>query len=406
VSEKDLRVNESRGRSSRIDDDELSKNTNRIFSSENKFAVYVKEGRCTIEECDMLSEAGTVVFCNPRSHTKLVRNVVCGSIGSGVMVTGKGARILAEDNHIYGSTGCGIDVRNNASCTLVKNKIHNCDKSGIYVLMTNDARIFRNEIWENHFSGIEVTNAQKVEIINNKIYQNKRAGLYFHTESEVFVENNEIIENKNANVIMKEKSRVKMIHNYIARSVGSGLVILTGSGCVFDKNIIKGCMNNGIDLCNGDIYACKNVIVDNERSGLYGNGHIKGFFQMNKIIGNKLQSWNNGLCKYIMDQDGKGGYNSIHAIKGISKERFVMFRNIDDCELKGLDHFTRNQNSYESSSKRLSDAEYEARKYDQKMLEILKELDKIERDFFVPLNAHPLKKVNEAFNKKQEEDET
>ena len=278
VSDRDLRSNDNRRGGGKFDDDEFSKNANRVFSSENKFAIYVKEGRATIEECDMLSECGTVVFCNPRSHTKLVKNNISGSIGSGVMVTGKGARILAEENHIFGSTGCGIDVRNNASCTLVKNRIHNCDKSGIYILMTGDARIFRNEIWENHFSGIEVTNAQKVEIISNKIYQNKRAGLYFHTESEVFVENNEIIENKNANVIMKEKSRVKMVHNFIGRSVGSGLVILTGSGCVFESNIIKGCMNNGIDLCNGDIYASKNVIVDNDRSGLYGNGHIKGYF--------------------------------------------------------------------------------------------------------------------------------
>ena len=174
VSERDLRESSNNNRSSnRNIDDDSSKgggNNNRMRDNENKFGIYVKEGRATIEECDMLSECGTVVFSNPRTHTKLVRSIVCGSVGSGVMVTGKGARILAEDNHIYGSTGCGIDVRNNASCTLVKNKIHNCDKSGIYVLMTNDARIFRNEISENHFSGIEVTNAQKVEIINNKIY--------------------------------------------------------------------------------------------------------------------------------------------------------------------------------------------------------------------------------------------
>jgi parallel beta-helix repeat protein len=171
VSERDMRESGGSVSRNRNMDEEPSKvNPNRMRDNENKFGIYVKEGRATIEECDMLSECGTVVFCNPRTHSKLVRSVVCGSVGSGVMVTGKGARILAEDNHIYGSTGCGIDVRNNASCTLVKNKIHNCDKSGIYVLMTNDARIFRNEISENHFSGIEVTNAQKVEIINNKIY--------------------------------------------------------------------------------------------------------------------------------------------------------------------------------------------------------------------------------------------
>ena len=57
----------------------------------------------------------------------------------------------------------------------------------------------------------------------------------------MFCEDNEIVENKNANIIMKEKSKVTMIHNYIARSIGSGLVILTGSGCKFENNIIKEC---------------------------------------------------------------------------------------------------------------------------------------------------------------------
>lgn len=37
-----------------------------------------------------------------------------------------------------------------------------------------------------------------------------------------------------------------------------------------------------------------------------------------------------------MDQDGKGNYNTIQQIKHISKERFVMFRNIDDTELKSI----------------------------------------------------------------------
>jgi len=42
-----------------------------------------------------------------------------------------------------------------------------------------------------------------------------------------------------------------------------------------------------------------------------------------------------------MDQDGKGGYNTdtegmMQQIKHISKERFVMYRNIDDCEYKSI----------------------------------------------------------------------
>ena len=42
-----------------------------------------------------------------------------------------------------------------------------------------------------------------------------------------------------------------------------------------------------------------------------------------------------------MDQDGKGNYNlntdqMMNQIKHISKERFVMYRNIDDCEMKSI----------------------------------------------------------------------
>ena len=58
---------------------------------------------------------------------------------------------------------------------------------------------------------------------------------------------------------------------------------------------------------------------------------------MNKIIGNKLKSWNNGLCKYIMDMEGIGGYTTMSALSKLSKERFVMYRNIDDCEFKSLE---------------------------------------------------------------------
>ena len=85
------------------------------------------------------------------------------------MATGKHCRVWVEQNQIFGGTGCGIDIRNYASCNVYQNTIHNCDKSGIYILMTHEAKIARNEISENHFSGIEVTNAQKVEILSNRI---------------------------------------------------------------------------------------------------------------------------------------------------------------------------------------------------------------------------------------------
>ncbi len=40
---------------------------------------------------------------------------------------------------------------------------------------------------------------------------------------------------------MKEKSRVTMKRNLLARSIGSGLVILTGSICRFENNVVRDC---------------------------------------------------------------------------------------------------------------------------------------------------------------------
>ena len=40
------------------------------------------------------------------------------------------------------------------------------------------------------------------------------------------------------------------------------------------------------------------------------------------------------------------------------------------------------------------------------MLQILKELDKLESDFFIPVNAHPLKKVNDPLPGQPGEAET
>ena len=51
----------------------------------------------------------------------------------------------AEDNQIYGGTGCGIDIRNNVSCVLINNKIHthgrksNVNSASIFLIIGTGA---------------------------------------------------------------------------------------------------------------------------------------------------------------------------------------------------------------------------------------------------------------------------
>jgi hypothetical protein len=58
-------------------------------------AVFIKEGRATIEECDLSSEVGNAVLCNQRTHTKIITNRISNTFKNGILASGKGARLLA-----------------------------------------------------------------------------------------------------------------------------------------------------------------------------------------------------------------------------------------------------------------------------------------------------------------------
>jgi hypothetical protein len=46
----------------------------------------------------------------------------------------------------------------------------------------------------------------------------------------------------------------------------------------------------------------------------------------------------------------------------------------------------------------MSEADKEQRNHDKMMIEILENLDKIEKNFFIPTKAHPLRKVHSNDN--------
>ena len=90
-----------------------------------------------------------------------------------------------------------------------------------------------------------------------------------------------------------------------------------------------------------------------------------------------------------MDQGGKGGYTSLQQlhsqVKRISKERFVIFRNVNDCKIYGLRMYERQQTSRGGGG--LQYLSQQQLKWIQKMNQLYKQLDKVDKDLFLPTSS-------------------
>jgi len=106
------------------------------------------------------------------------------------------------------------------------------------------------------------------------------------------------------------------------------------------------------------------------------------------VLGNKLQQWNSPLQKCCLENRG---YSNAQAL---SKERFVVYRNVDETEYKNQEKaLLSHRPSPDIKNPHHNNPDEEERRmkrYDKEIAVLILDLEKMERNFFVPINAHPL----------------
>ncbi|XP_043370359.1 F-box only protein 10 isoform X3 [Dermochelys coriacea] len=220
---------------------------------------------------------------------------------------------LIADNNIHSNCEAGVDIRKGANPLILCNKIHSGLRSGIVVL-GNGKGIIRS----------------------NQIYRNKEAGIYILYNGNPIVSGNHIFQGLAAGIAVNENGRGQIIENVIRENQWGGADIRRGGDPVLRSNLICCGYSDGVvvgergkGLIEGNtIYAAGLYVKSSEALNIIANAihanHDSGVAvlqssQLTRIANNSISC--NSLGGVLIESEarvelrGNGIYdNSSHGI--------------------------------------------------------------------------------------------
>ncbi|XP_055954998.1 F-box only protein 10 [Patella vulgata] len=152
---------------------------------------------------DMLNQVkGCLIHACRMSHSK-----------GGVMVSLQGQAIISECD--ISNVSYGIRCIQNAQVIILKNKIHHCRTSGIFMRLASSGLVAGNDIHSNLEAGIDIRKNADPIIQHNRIHNGKRSGIVVLGSGRGQIEKNDIYENKEAGVYVLYGGNPTISGNYI-----------------------------------------------------------------------------------------------------------------------------------------------------------------------------------------------
>ena len=190
------------------------------------YAVWIKQGRLALEDCDLAGASSACLAVSSHADPRVRRNVIHSAKQSGVFVSGN-ARGSYEDNDIFGNGLSGFAV-NEAEPIVRRNRIHDNQGSGIRIYDDGRGTYEDNEILGNGYSGFSVSRGAEPIVRRNRINQNRAHGLYVYENGRGTYEDNEVLSNEYAGVHAASGGAPVLRRNRInkdasARSSGSSI---------------------------------------------------------------------------------------------------------------------------------------------------------------------------------------
>jgi parallel beta-helix repeat protein len=152
--------------------------------------VTIRQGQLVIEECEILSQAGSCVYVHAEGDPVLRKNTIYGATQHGVFVY-EGGRGTIEENVI---SGCGlacVATREGGDPVVRRNVIRDSGRSGVYVHTDGRGTFEDNEITGSRHAGVLVETGGNATFRRNRINHNAWHGVSIHKGgSGTFEDNN------------------------------------------------------------------------------------------------------------------------------------------------------------------------------------------------------------------------
>lgn len=170
---------------------------NRSTNKDDKFyAVSIKQGQLTLEDCDISSSSLTGVGIYGAGTRPIIRRCRIHDCVEGGLFFYQNAKGTVEDCDIYGNGYPGISIKDAADPTIKDSRIYNNKSSGIYVYYNGKGTIEDCSIYGNLTAGISMSEGGNPFVNKCKINRNGYSAIYSYKGGKGTVQNSDLTGNK------------------------------------------------------------------------------------------------------------------------------------------------------------------------------------------------------------------
>ena len=183
--------------------------------SDHYYGVDIRKGNLVIEECEIISQAGSCVYIRNQSDPVLRRNLIYGATTHGVLVY-DGGRGTIEENEISGCSNSCVAVHSAGDPVVRRNVIRDGTDCGVWVHKDGRGTFEDNEISGNRMAGVYIQSGGNATFRRNKINRNAWHGVDIRDTGGGTFEDNDLTGNSRGPWSFADKvdmSRVTRLRN-------------------------------------------------------------------------------------------------------------------------------------------------------------------------------------------------
>ncbi|KAM3847006.1 F-box only protein 10 [Vipera latastei] len=243
----------------------------------------------------------------------LVRKCLFRDGKGGIFLCSQGqARV---EGSIFRDLTYAVRCIQNSKIIMLKNDIHHCKTSGIFLRLGAGGLIADNNIHSNCEAGLDIRKGANPLILCNRIHSGLRSGIVALGNGKGVIRSNQIYGNKEAGIYILYNGNPLVSGNHIFQGLAAGIAVNENGRGQITENVIRENQWGGADIRRGgDPVLRSNLICCGYSDGVVIGERGKGLVEGNTIYGNK------GCGVWIMSSslphvtNNQIGHNSIYGI--------------------------------------------------------------------------------------------
>ncbi|KAG8130350.1 hypothetical protein E2320_016948, partial [Naja naja] len=199
---------------------------------------------------------------------------------------------------------------------MLKNDIHHCKTSGIFLRLGAGGLIADNNIHSNCEAGVDIRKGANPLILCNRIHSGLRSGIVALGNGKGIIRSNQIYGNKEAGIYILYNGNPLVSGNHIFQGLAAGIAVNENGRGQITENVIRENQWGGADIRRGgDPVLRSNLICCGYSDGVVIGERGKGLVEGNTIYGHNSIYGIAVFCRkddandYLVNQGGNENFN-------------------------------------------------------------------------------------------------